>query len=74
MFPYHTPVRNILVVSSSSSKKLVVLSDHEVAALPLHRCSAPAAQSCQDCVALRDPYCAWDVQMGLCVDHEKAAR
>ncbi len=55
IFPYHVPVRNILVVHPKSGDpgKLIVLSDHEVNSIPLHRCEAPAAQSCGDCVALQ---------------------
>ena len=54
VFPYHVPVRNILVVKPKSEPgKLIVLSDHEVNSVPLHRCQAPAAQSCDDCVAMQ---------------------
>ena len=55
IFPYHVPVRNILVVHPKGGDpgKLIVLSDHEVNSIPLHRCEAPAAQSCGDCVALQ---------------------
>jgi semaphorin 6 len=54
VFPYHVPVRNLLVVRAKQEPgKLIVLSDHEVNAIPLHRCEAPAAQSCDDCVALQ---------------------
>ena len=74
VFPYHVPVRNVLVTNKDSggeAKKLVVLSDHEVNGLPLHRCGSPAAQSCHDCVGLQDPYCAWDLGRGLCVSHRE---
>ena len=54
VFPYHVAVRNILVVHPKSEPgKLIVLSDHEVHSIPLHRCQAPAAQSCADCVAMQ---------------------
>ena len=66
-------VRNLLVakdVPSSSAKRLIVLSEHEVASLPLHRCSSsPQALTCDECVALRDPYCAWSLGKELCVSH-----
>ena len=65
--PYDTPVRNLIVVG----RRLVVLSDHEVKSLPLHRCASPAAQSCADCVALQDPYCAWDLRSGVCKAHHE---
>lgn len=60
VFPYHVPVRNLLV----AGEQIIVLSDHEVNAFPLQRCSA--APSCGDCVALQDPYCAWDLENGEC--------
>ena len=73
IFPEHVSVRNLLVakdVPSTSEKRLIVLSEHEVASLPLHRCSSsPQALTCDECVALRDPYCAWSLGRELCVSH-----
>ena len=63
MFPYDVPVRNLLVVRES--EQLIVLSDREVAGVSLHRCEA-ANSSCGDCVALQDPYCAWDIKSNTC--------
>ena len=37
VFPYHVPVRNILV---SDSDQIIILSDHEVNAFPMERCDA----------------------------------
>ena len=70
VFPYHVPVANVQVVQPKNSnyKKLVVLSDHEVKALPLHWCNAAQVQSCKACVALQDPHCAWNLSLGKCVD------
>jgi hypothetical protein len=53
---------------NSNYKKLIVLSDHEVKALPLHWCNAAQVQSCKSCVALQDPHCAWNLNLGKCVD------
>jgi len=64
VFPFHVAVNNIQVIND----KLIVLSDHEVKALPLHRCSATQVQSCGACVKLRDPHCAWNIVSGACVD------
>ena len=76
VFPNHVAVRNIQVLSSSTSeeeeteaKKLIVLSDFEVKSVPLHRCSAVQVQTCSGCVALQDPHCAWNLQAGKCVDY-----
>ncbi len=63
VFPYHIPVRNLLV----TGQQIIVLSDHEVNAFPLYRCGQ--ALTCGDCVALQDPYCAWDLGKGSCVAH-----
>jgi len=76
VFPYHVPVANVQVVKakkasgggSAEKKKLVVLSGHEVKALPLHRCKAARVQSCKACVALQDPHCAWNLRKRKCVD------
>jgi hypothetical protein len=40
--------------------KLVVVSDDEIQAVRLQRCSSDKINSCRECVALQDPYCAWD--------------
>lgn len=64
VFPYHIPVRNLLVTNDH----IIVLSDHEVNAFPLARCSQ--ADTCGDCVALQDPYCAWDLEQDACVSHQ----
>lgn len=56
-------VKNLLVVRESD--QLIVLSEHAVAAVALHRCHA-ANNSCGDCVALQDPYCAWDIKSNTC--------
>ena len=64
VFPYHVPVRNILV---SDSDQIIILSDHEVNAFPMERCSA--VETCGDCVALQDPYCAWDLLNEKCTKH-----
>ena len=56
----------MLVVHNSmeSSPKLAILTPNAVTAIPLSRCDAVA--TCARCVALRDPYCAWDVRRGVC--------
>ena len=64
VFPYHIPVKNLLV----TEEQIIVLSDHEVNAFPLERCSK--ILNCGDCVALQDPYCAWDLNVGACVAHK----
>ena len=50
--------------------KIVVLSDHEVKSVPLQRCGSVNIQSCGECVALQDPYCAWNLQSQRCEEHQ----
>ena len=64
-FTDSVPVRNLLV----SQDQIIVLPDHEVNAFPLHRCEK--IQNCGDCVALQDPYCAWDLSERACVAHNQ---
>ncbi|XP_067002986.1 semaphorin-1A [Anabrus simplex] len=68
VFPPHVPVRNLKVVRDSSlpDGRLVVVADGEVQALRLHRCYSDKILSCSECVALQDPYCAWDKQNQKC--------
>lgn len=35
----------------------------------MHRCNNNKITSCSDCVALQDPYCAWDKIAGKCRSH-----
>lgn len=72
-FPANVPVRGIKVVRSSQigdgleDGRLVVVADSQVQALRLHRCYSDRILSCGECVALQDPYCAWDRVDGKCV-------
>lgn len=71
-FPMTIPVRGIKVVRASQAGdgledgRLVVISDSQVQALRLHRCYSDRILSCGECVALQDPYCAWDKVEGKC--------
>jgi len=66
VFPLHVPVSNIQVVRSGSTPRVIVLSKHEVKSLPVGRCHSSNIQSCADCVAMQDPYCAWNVKSQRC--------
>ena len=48
----------------------MVLSDHEVKSVPMQRCGSVNIQSCGECVALQDPYCAWNLQSQRCEEHQ----
>jgi len=66
VFRSDVPVETLAVVTNSmeAAPRLVAMTGDSVISLPLARCSA--ARSCSACVALRDPYCAWDVVVGTC--------
>uniref|UniRef100_A0A0A9Y8X2 Semaphorin-1A n=1 Tax=Lygus hesperus TaxID=30085 RepID=A0A0A9Y8X2_LYGHE len=67
VFPPNVSVRNIQIVrtDSLSEGRLIVVSDLEVLSLKLHRCDK-VNSGCSECVALQDPYCAWDRLSGKC--------
>lgn len=44
--------------------RLGVMSELEIRSLSVQRCDR--ATNCGDCVALQDPYCAWDVRASRC--------
>jgi len=67
VFPLHVPVSNIQIVRSGDQPRVVVLSKHEVKSVPVARCHSINIQSCEDCVALQDPYCAWNVKKQRCL-------
>eukprot|EP00096_Caligus_rogercresseyi_P008854 TRINITY_DN2875_c0_g2_i2.p1 TRINITY_DN2875_c0_g2~~TRINITY_DN2875_c0_g2_i2.p1 ORF type:complete len:852 (-),score=235.20 TRINITY_DN2875_c0_g2_i2:775-3330(-) len=69
VFQSPTMIRKVQVVGGEreggrSLGKLVIMSDDEVRSFPVQRCDRAA--SCPECVALRDPYCAWDVRSARC--------
>ncbi|TRY76741.1 hypothetical protein TCAL_04038 [Tigriopus californicus] len=43
---------------------LAVMSETEVRAFPVQRCDR--ASTCVECVALQDPYCAWEIRSSRC--------
>lgn len=61
---YRERTGNAIDDSASDSAHLLVVSDQEVRRVPLQFCSR--ADSCVSCVALRDPYCAWDNDKQTC--------
>ncbi|XP_043278781.1 semaphorin-1A isoform X2 [Venturia canescens] len=71
-FPASVPVRGIKVVRATQASdgledgRLVVIADSQVQALRLHRCYSDRILSCGECVALQDPYCAWDKVEAKC--------
>lgn len=65
VFPSRAPITNLLVYHTFYEAKLLVVSDKEIQAIPLHKCQARAT-TCGSCVRLQDPYCAWDASRHVC--------
>lgn len=49
--------------------KLIIVTSSQVIAIKLHRCDDDKITSCSECVAMQDPYCAWDKIVGKCRSH-----
>jgi hypothetical protein len=68
---FSDPVKNLLIVKQEgSSPQLVVLSDDELKAVPLDSCDIEAStpwEGCPQCLALRSPYCMWDLVSSACL-------
>lgn len=61
VLPPSVAIKNLYVVHvDGEESKLVVVSDDEIQAVKLQRCNSDKITNCRECVALQDPYCAWD--------------
>jgi hypothetical protein len=65
------PIRNMMLYRGKSKStdinltQLIVVGDQQVQRIPIHHCSR--ADTCVDCVALRDPHCAWHRHKMSCI-------
>ena len=59
------PITDLRVERGGLESKLIVFSQNEIRAIPLFKCNRKA-KSCAECVALQDPYCAWDTSKQIC--------
>ena len=58
-------IKSVTVINTKKGKgHVLVTAAAEIKSFPLYRCEK--AKSCNDCVALQDPYCAWDVREQMC--------
>ncbi|KAK2704735.1 semaphorin-1A-like [Artemia franciscana] len=57
---------------SMESGRLIVMADDEIVSLKLQRCYTDKIRTCSECVALQDPYCAWDKRKSKCVSYNSA--
>lgn len=66
VFPANVSIRALKVVHQEGAEgRLIVVSDTDVLSIRLHRCDK-VVSGCSECVALQDPYCAWDKQASKC--------
>lgn len=69
VFGRKTVIKDIKVMGGGvagrrSLGRLAVMSTTEIRSTEVQRCDRAA--NCADCVALQDPYCAWDVRASRC--------
>ena len=65
VFNSNTNVKDLKVISGGkqglkSLGQLAVMASSELRSFPVQRCDR--AVTCQKCVALQDPYCAWEIR------------
>lgn len=53
--------------AGDSGPRLIVVSNEEIQSIPLRRCQSRSVTTCSECVALQDPYCAWNAGTSRCV-------
>ena len=53
-------------------RRLIVVSKNEIRNVPLGRCSDTSG--CAECLALHDPYCAWNPSTWRCVAYDSSKR
>ncbi|XP_054160693.1 semaphorin-1A-like [Oppia nitens] len=63
VFPLGTVITNLLVYHTFYEAKLLVVSNNEIKSIKLFHC---LAKTCGECVALQDPYCAFDLARQQC--------
>lgn len=64
VFDTDVTIGKMEVIKDGTMTKVMILTKDAVASIPVSRCKV--AKSCHVCVALQDPYCAWDDQVGRC--------
>ena len=63
-FVYFFQVMGGGLAGRKSLGRLAVMTDLEIRSMAVQRCDR--ATHCADCVALQDPYCAWDKRASRC--------
>ncbi|CAI5787015.1 semaphorin-4D isoform X2 [Podarcis lilfordi] len=66
LFPNFEPIQTLLLSSKKGKQYLYAGSNAGVVQSPVAFCDKYT--SCVDCVLARDPYCAWNARVSLCVN------
>ncbi|XP_059352587.1 semaphorin-1A-like isoform X3 [Daphnia carinata] len=69
VFETEAAITNLRVIpqTETTGPRLIVVSNDEIQTIPLHRCYTDSVITCSECVALQDPYCAWNAATSRCV-------
>jgi semaphorin 6 len=71
IFDHTVPVLNLLIVAPDGPEtRLIALSADSVKSIPVETCHQP--DTCEACVQLSSPYCAWDISSLVCVPHDSS--
>uniref|UniRef100_A0A6A7FXT6 Semaphorin-1A n=3 Tax=Hirondellea gigas TaxID=1518452 RepID=A0A6A7FXT6_9CRUS len=61
VFEPSSPINSLQISRiPNRNPRLIVGSSNRILSIPLVRCYTDKITSCSECVALQDPYCAWD--------------
>ncbi|XP_064109878.1 semaphorin-1A-like isoform X1 [Macrobrachium nipponense] len=67
VFPPTVAIMSLQVIRPRGKpSRLLVTSRSRIHSIPLSRCYTDKIASCSECVALQDPYCAWDKMLHKC--------
>ena len=67
VFPKTVSIRKLQVVRTEREvPRLLIMTSDELVSIPVSRCGV--AKHCHVCVGLKDPYCAWDNDVGRCTN------
>lgn len=68
IFPRGTPIKQLAIAPGYG--KVIAVSKAETKLVTLNHCKSTA--TCNECIELRDPHCAWDQLKNLCVSVDMA--
>lgn len=66
VFAKNKPVIDLKIIDKPMRNVIIVVSRNEVAVIPTQHCHYK--KTCSQCVGLRDPHCAWDIDNLQCIN------